>query len=97
MADEPFAPTGGRGDGDGDPVEPSSLPGAKGMVAVWERAFRGTHVTAPVLREMELWEIGVALDGDVVFGDDVVRTFTPEPATDTPGDAPTGPRLREAM
>lgn len=56
------------------------------------RAFRGTHYTAPVLRECELWDIGVLLDGDIA--PPPPRIVIPEQPVPE-GERPKGPRLRE--
>jgi hypothetical protein len=59
---------------------------------MWLRAFRGTHYTSPVLKSMDLWEIGVLLDGDI--GDPAPRiVIDPEPV-DPNAPKPSGPRLR---
>lgn len=41
------------------------MPGAKGMFAMWCRALRPIGLFSPVIRQMELWDIGVMFDGDV--------------------------------
>lgn len=57
---------------------------------MWVRAFRGTHVTPPVLRAMELWDIGVLMDGDT---DGPAPAFVmPRGEPQAPGDRP-APRM----
>lgn len=93
MAYEPFAPSGGDGEPDAKPVAPSSLEGAKGLYAMWCRAFRGTAITPPVLRAMELWEVGVELDGDLApRGPLHVYATPPRPS----GEKPSGLVLTES-
>jgi hypothetical protein len=59
---------------------------------MWLRAFRGTPITSPVLKSMDLWEIGVLLDGDIA-GPPPRMVIDPEPV-DPDAPKPSGPRLR---
>lgn len=68
------------------------MPGSLGTRALIYRAFRGTPLTPPVLDEMDLWQIGVMLDGDI--GMPPPRVVVPPEPVD-PDAQPSGPRLAD--
>lgn len=51
---------------------------------MWSRSFRGSPITPPVLREMELWGIGVQMDGDVGEPDASIVILRASDAPDSP-------------